>query len=293
MTGTDAAGGRLTRRRRVRGLTASVVLCLGGWLGCHAVERAGRRSEAGGMAGWASGPIRWLMLPEEEREARRLRTNREAVTFIEAFWQRRDPDPNVPGNPAAQVFYERVEAADNLYGEGGVRGSLTDRGRALVLLGPPPLLSYGQRATPAWDPGPLGGRPAVQTRRLAVETWTYTAQDLSPALLGRLEELGRPPEVVLVFVVEPDRTHLTDGGKLLDLAVRAALPEREEAGQNDQPATSLTPEKSPPVSARVPSRARQEGERRRRIMVCILREWTGRGAEESAALGRFASGVPR
>ena len=40
--------------------------------------------------GLAEGPTRWLMLPEEERQLRRLHTTREAVAFIEAFWRRRD-----------------------------------------------------------------------------------------------------------------------------------------------------------------------------------------------------------
>lgn len=219
-TGSTHGGHGFGRRRTLLGLTIALSVWPGSWWGC---QTAGWRPETGGLESWVNGPARWLMLPEEEREARRLRTNREAVAFIEAFWQRRDPDPGVPGNPAAQAFYDRVEAADNLYGEEGRRGSLTDRGRALVLLGPPPVLSYSQRSTPAWDPGPLGSRPAVQTRRLVQETWIYRAEDLSPALLALLAEQGRDPEAVLVFVVEPDRTYLTDGAKLLELAVRAAL----------------------------------------------------------------------
>jgi GWxTD domain-containing protein len=290
-----AGRGGLGRRRTLLGLTIALSVWPGSWWGC---QTAGSRPGTGGLESWVNGPARWLMLPEEEREARRLRTNREAVAFIEAFWQRRDPDPDVPGNPVAQAFYDRVEAADSLYGEERRRGSLTDRGRVLVLLGPPPVLSYSQRSTPAWDPGPLGSRPAVQTRRLVQETWLYRAEDLSPALLALLAEQGRDPEAVLVFVVEPDRTYLTDGDKLLELAVRAALrapsaplapvteprqdgapplprqhgrskwpagsphgqaarrgPNPLRAAQNDQPATSLTPGKSPPVSASSPKKA--------------------------------------
>jgi GWxTD domain-containing protein len=205
--------------RARRWLAASALLWWGSWLGC---QTTGRRAETGGIGGWATGPTRWLMLPEEEREARRLQTNREAVTFIEAFWQRRDPDLDQPGNPVAQTFYERVEAADRLYGEGGVRGSLTDRGRALILLGPPPRLSYSQRPTPSWDPGSPRGRPALQTRRLVLESWIYPPEELAPALRALLAE-EEWPEVVLVFVVDPDHTTLTDGDKFLDLAVRALV----------------------------------------------------------------------
>jgi GWxTD domain-containing protein len=210
----------MTSWTRAHWWLAASLLAWGGGVGC---QGTGRRPEIGGIGGWAAGPTRWLMLPEEEREARRLATNREAVSFLESFWRRRDPDLEQNGNPVAQMFYERVEAADRLYGEGGVRGSLTDRGRALLLLGPPPVLSYNQRTTPAWDPNPPRNRPALQTRRLVLETWTYPADSLAPDLLALLDEEGRPHEVVLVFVIEPDRATLTDGGKLLDLAVRALV----------------------------------------------------------------------
>lgn len=202
-----------------RSRIAAALLSLLPWVGC-----AAGRPQTGAVQGWADGPVRWLMLPDEERQARKLRTNREAVAFIEAFWRRRDPDPDAPGNPFAQAFYDRVDAADRLYTEGGRRGSLTDRGRALILLGPPPVLAYGQKPVPAWEPGRLGGRPAVQTKKIVVETWTYRAEDLAPKMRALLAE-EETARVVLVFVVEPERTYLTDGGKYLDLAVRASLRE--------------------------------------------------------------------
>jgi GWxTD domain-containing protein len=165
------------------------------------------------------------MLPEEEKKARRLRTNREAITFIEEFWRRRDHDPDKPGNPFVQTFNERVEAADRIYGEGVERGSLSDRGRALVLLGPPPRLSYGQKPVPAWDPGRSGNHPQIETKHLALETWTYGAADLSPRLVDLLQADGRPTDIVLVFEVEPRHTTLLEGGKCLDLAARATVRE--------------------------------------------------------------------
>ena len=128
------------------------------WLGCGAPAPP---SETGFLRSWAEGPARWLILPDEERRLEQVRNHAEAVAFVDAFWRRRDPDGPRPGNPFEQEFHRRVEAADRLYGEGPLRGSLTDRGRALVLLGSPPLLSYGQRPVPAWQPGPLGARPAV------------------------------------------------------------------------------------------------------------------------------------
>ncbi|HTQ78882.1 MAG TPA: GWxTD domain-containing protein [Thermoanaerobaculia bacterium] len=190
--------------------------------GCHSLVHS---SEPVALQSLTDGPTRWIMLPEEEKRARKLRTNREAISFIEEFWRRRDPDPGKPGNPFVQTFNERVEAADRLYGEGVERGSMTDRGRALVLLGPPPRLSYGQKPVPTWDPGRSGSHPQIETRRQAFETWTYGEADLPPRLVELLKNEGKTPEISLVFALETHHSMLIEGGKFLDLAVRATVRE--------------------------------------------------------------------
>jgi GWxTD domain-containing protein len=214
-------------RRRTPGyrlLVSALPLLAGLGSGCHSIAHS---KEPVAVQSLTDGPTRWIMLPEEEKRARRLRTNREAITFIEEFWRRRDPDPEKPGNPFVQTFNERVEAADRLYGEGGERGSLTDRGRALVLLGPPPRLSYGQRPVPAWDPGRSGAHPQIETRKLALETWTYPEADLPPRLVDLLKNEGKPTEIVLVFEIDPHHAVLLEGGKLLDFAARATVREEK------------------------------------------------------------------
>ena len=204
-------------------LAASLLPVLAGlWLGCHSLAHS---NEPVAVQSLTDGPTRWIMLPEEEKKARRLRTNREAITFIEEFWRRRDPDLQKPGNPFVQTFNERAEAADRLYGEGVERGSMTDRGRALILLGPPPRLSYGQKPVPTWDPGRSGTHPQIETKHLALETWNYPEAELPPRIVELLKADGRPPEIILVFEVEPRHTTLIEGSKLLDLAARATVRE--------------------------------------------------------------------
>ncbi len=184
------------------------------------------RATSSGAAGLADGPTRWLMLPEEIRQAERLGTTREAVEFVEDFWRRRDPDPEVPGNPFAKTFYERVEAADRLYADSGQRGSLTDRGRALILLGPPPVLRYSQKRVPAWEPGKPGSRPATRSRNLVLEVWAYPVQDLSPALAQRIaEEEPETREISLSFADEARRTYLVEGHRYLEYAVKTGVRE--------------------------------------------------------------------
>ncbi|HYN21409.1 MAG TPA: GWxTD domain-containing protein [Thermoanaerobaculia bacterium] len=227
------------RNRAGRRLLAAVLPLLLPWLAL-ACQSTGRTSTAAGLA---DGPTRWLMLPDELRQVQRMRTNREAVDWLETFWRRRDPDPRAPGNETAKSFYQRVEAADRLYSDGGARGSLTPRGRALILLGPPPVLRYTQKRVPAWEPGRPGSRPAIQTRDVVLESWVYALEDLSPELREKVvEEDPELQEMVLVFLIEPSKTDFLEGEKLLDLAVRAAVLD----GTADQPKRPLPPGFLPP-----------------------------------------------
>ena len=175
---------------------------------------------------WADGPVRWLMLPAETRQFRRLRSDGEAAIFVEEFWRRRDADPTEPGNAARERFEARVAAADRQYGELEVRGSLTDRGRALVLLGPPSLLRHGRRASPTWAPArPLrtarGGGASLPVRYLIVETWEYRLADLSPPLAALVTSAGGEG-ITLTFVLG-EQARLIEGGRFLDMAAEAAV----------------------------------------------------------------------
>jgi GWxTD domain-containing protein len=189
-------------------------------LGCRS---GGDRPPSAGAGGLTEGPTRWLMLPEEMHQADRLRTSREAVDFVEKFWQRRDPDPEEPGNEFSKTFYQRVEAADHLYAEGGVRGSLTARGRALILLGPPPILRYSQRRAPTFEPGKPSARPAIQTRNLVLEIWVYPVADLPPVIVQHLGEDELPEEIALTFRVGTRHTELIEGDKYLEIAAEASV----------------------------------------------------------------------
>jgi GWxTD domain-containing protein len=168
---------------------------------------------------WADGPVRWILSHEEERRFRRLSSSRDMVLFIEEFWRRRDPEPADPGNPFLETFHERVQAADRLYGERGLRGSLTDRGRALILLGPPPILRYGYRRALA----PRSGGPGVDRgEQVAVEVWEYPGHQLPPGLPQLLEGQGLQPYVTLEFMEGFRQTRLISGERVLELAAQLA-----------------------------------------------------------------------
>lgn len=223
---TTGHGGAVGRGRRGPDAWATGwLLLLWGWL--LTTTACGSTTATGPIAAWAEGPVRWLMLPSERRQAGRLNSRREAVLFIEFFWRRRDPTPATPGNPFLQTFHDRVQAADKLYPEEGTRGALTDRGRALILLGAPPLLRQRVRTilVAQHDDDELGldlpRRTESETEKQILKDWVYPPDQLPPALVELLDEEERETGVVLTFLEGDRRTRLIEGEGYLDLAVEA------------------------------------------------------------------------
>jgi GWxTD domain-containing protein len=172
---------------------------------------------------WAEGPVRWLFQPDERRRFQRVRTSPQALAFIEAFWRRRDPDLEEPGNPYAEEFFRRTQEADLLYEEDHLVGSLTDRGRVFILLGPPSRLSLTQRAAPALGSTGRRGR-GDSTTKVSVEVWGYVALDLGEELWAKLTAADpRVTRLELAFVNENRRTRLTSGEELLEIAAAAGV----------------------------------------------------------------------
>ena len=195
------------------------------------------------LAEWPRGAVHWLLLPDETDTFEHLQNADEARAFIVAFWARRDPAHAPPAASAAHAaaapaapapadavlphanafaarFFERVAMADKLYVEEDVRGSLTDRGGALILLGPPPVMRVLRRKVPALDasrPGRTG-----EVLEVPVEIWAYRPADLPE--LARLEpKLGEAHEITLTFRAGGPHVTLLDGRSILRLAARAAV----------------------------------------------------------------------
>ena len=207
----------LARRGRRAVLAVTAVLAAG----CAAMEPGSETARA-----WGQGPARWLLLPDEQAELEGLR-DADLPGFLQRFWRRRDDDPSTPEVPFAAVYTERVAAADSLYAEEGMRGSLTDRGGALLLLGPPSILRTAQQRSLTWGGAkpPPGARP---TRLVKLEIWAYHPDDLSPDLRGLMGLGWEGREVAVTFQVGARQTRLVEGRDLLLLAARALLHEPPE-----------------------------------------------------------------
>ncbi len=88
--------------------------------------------------GWVE-DVRPLFVDNEAKDAPKVpAADREQ--YREAFWSRRNPDPQSAENAQRAEYEQRVRAADKGYRDGG-RGRWNDCGRTFVLLGQPDRVS--------------------------------------------------------------------------------------------------------------------------------------------------------
>jgi GWxTD domain-containing protein len=118
---------------------------------------------------WLNGPVSYIITPEERSAFLQLQTNEERENFIEAFWERRNPDPGSAENTYKEEYYRRI-AYTNEHFSSGIPGWKTDRGRIYLMWGPP-----DERDThPAG--GPYNRTPEEgggETSTYPFEDWTY------------------------------------------------------------------------------------------------------------------------
>jgi GWxTD domain-containing protein len=141
---------------------------------------------------FANGPAHWIMTRDEQARWKTLTSDAEAQAFIDLFWLRRDPTPGTAENEFKQDFENRVAAADKAFTFVGKPGSLTDRGRTVIVLG-----KYSARrqagsgggapvSEGGTSPAPLGSS-ITDARKSAREVWLYDLSQVKGAGTGMLE----------------------------------------------------------------------------------------------------------
>ena len=135
---------------------------------------------------WGKGPVKWIMTDEEEKEWKKLRTDEERAAFVKSFWEKRDPTPGTPENEYQVIFWKKVEEAEKAFKTQTTDyGSLTDRGRVYLLIGPPAKMDKDTRGHIIWiyEPNEILG---ITTRFELM----FAAGQQNPLLLDRkrLEE---------------------------------------------------------------------------------------------------------
>ena len=133
-------------------------------------------SSAWPLPNWgASSEFQILATPKEKEAWGRLVDDTARRAFVDAFWTERDPDPTTRVNEMRIEILQRVAFADVAFVEGAdLRGSLTDRGRVFVLLGPPMRVRI--RPLTRREVGSAPRRTLDSGN--AMEEWTYFREQL-------------------------------------------------------------------------------------------------------------------
>src|SRR5215469_8343904 len=144
---------------------------------------------------WLNEDVVYIISPEERSSFLHLSTNEEREQFIEAFWARRNPDPDSAENTFKEEHYRRIAYANEHYAS-GIPGWKTDRGRIYIMWGPPDEI----------DSHPSGGsydRPANEgggnTSTYPFEDWRYRY----------LEGIGEDVNIEFVDPTMTGEFHLT------------------------------------------------------------------------------------
>jgi len=122
---------------------------------------------------WIEQEVPYIITDQERQTFKKLTTDEERESFIENFWERRNPNPGNPENEFKEEYYRRIAYTNEHYAS-GIPGWKTDRGRIYIMYGPPNEI----------DSHPSGGsyqRPAEEgggeTSTFPFEDWTYNYID--------------------------------------------------------------------------------------------------------------------
>ena len=160
---------------------------------------------------WLDQDVRWIITDNERKSFMQLSNNEERDQFIEAFWQRRNPNPDSEDNEFKDEHYRRIEYANEHFAA-GKPGWMTDRGRIYIVYGPADEI----------ESHPSGGTYERPMEEGGGETSTYPFEDWR---YRYLEGIGQ--EVIIEFV---DSCMCGDYHMTMDRSEKDALKNVPNAG---------------------------------------------------------------
>jgi GWxTD domain-containing protein len=130
---------------------------------------------------WDKSPeYQYLATDVEKKDFKKLTSDADVEKFIALFWARRHPNIETnPQNVFREQFEARVKYADEHFALGRKRGALTERGQALVLIGPPKSSARRGAATSSQDAGGPTGAATGAGGPIRIE-WHYEKDQLPP-----------------------------------------------------------------------------------------------------------------
>lgn len=180
------------------------------------------------MNAWGEGPVQHLMTAQEIAKWKTLRTDAEAQAFADLFWARRDPTPATPINEAQLRFDELVKIADSRFTWQRTKGSMSDRGKFMILIGLPTSMRKNRAdnvtGTQEAPRGSFDSPAFAQGDVNPMETWIYEKDRVPPFAVAQ----GRELEIVFVDRHNNGDFRLDPGSKgspipLMKAAVDASL----------------------------------------------------------------------
>ena len=95
-----------------------------------------RKELKGTYKTWLNQEVSYIISDDERKAFMTLSNDEERDAFIEAFWQRRNPNPDSPENEFREEHYRRIQYANDHFAA-GKPGWKTDRGHIWISFGKP------------------------------------------------------------------------------------------------------------------------------------------------------------
>lgn len=118
---------------------------------------------------WLSEEVPYIITDQERSAFKKLGTDDERESFIETFWERRNPNPGSPENEFKEEYYRRIAYANEHYAS-GIPGWKTDRGRIYIMYGPADEIDSHPSGGEYERPESEGGG---ETSTYPFEQWRY------------------------------------------------------------------------------------------------------------------------
>jgi GWxTD domain-containing protein len=99
-------------------------------------QRELRQELKGTYKTWLNQEVTYIISDDERKAFMTLGNDEERDSFIEAFWQRRNPNPDSPDNEFREEHYRRIQYANDHFAA-GKPGWKTDRGHIYISFGKP------------------------------------------------------------------------------------------------------------------------------------------------------------
>ncbi|HYC91485.1 MAG TPA: GWxTD domain-containing protein [Thermoanaerobaculia bacterium] len=198
------------------------------------------------------GPLQFLLTKEEAAAWKNVKSDADAQAFLDLFWARRDPTPGTPQNEYRAEIEARIKYADEQFNRERVRGALTERGRALIVLGAPQRVDRTRQGEGA-NIDMNSDLQRDQALAEAVQRWTYEGEGvrevfgLPRAELRFIDRSGRDEK----YVLEPSRIDIP---KARERAIARSITQPNLTSAPAMPAQAPAPVsiETGPVAATTP-----------------------------------------